>query len=77
MGKYIKKGRYTLTPKAVAARLRGSQTMHERKFLHDRTSASVDKEVKYRAVELFGNVNAALVFAVEVKTAQNKKGENK
>ena len=70
MSKYIKKGRYT--PKAIAARLRGSQTMHERKFLHDRTSASVDKEVKYRAVECFGNVNAALVYAVEAKTKESK-----
>lgn len=63
MRTYIKKGRFT--PKAIAARKRGAQANAERKFLHDRTSAYVDKEVKQRAVEIFGNVNAALVFAID------------
>lgn len=65
MRTYIKKGRYTAG--CVAARLKGAATMHSRKFLHDKTSVSVDKAVKYAAVEAFGNVHNALVFAVEHK----------
>lgn len=63
MRNYKKKGRYT--PAAVAARLKGAATMHSRKFIHDKTSVSVDKAVKYAAVEAFGSVHNALVFAVE------------
>lgn len=70
--KYKKKGYHT--PAACAARARGSQTMHERRFLHDRTSASVDKETKYRAVAIFGNVNSALVYAIQ--HAPNKESNN-
>ena len=59
---YKKKGYHT--PAALAARRRGAATMHERRFIMDRTSVSVDKETKYRAVALFGNVHNALVFAI-------------
>lgn len=65
MRNYKKKGYHT--PAAIAARLKGAATMHSRKFIHDKTSVSVDKAVKYAAVEAFGNVHNALVFAVEHK----------
>lgn len=65
--RYIKKGRYT--PGCVAARLKGAATMHGRRFINDKTSVSVDKAVKYAAVEAFGSVHNALVFAVEHKAA--------
>lgn len=74
MRTYKKKGRYT--PACVEARLKGAATMHGRKFLKDKTSVSVDKSVKYAAVEAFGNVHNALVFAVEHKGCRlHGKGE--
>lgn len=60
---YRKKGYHT--PEAIAARMRGAATMRSRRFIKDRTSCSVDKETKYRAVALYGNVHNALVFAIE------------
>ena len=68
---YKKKGYHT--PAALAARKRGAETMRKRRFIHDRTSVSVDKEVKYRAVALFGNVHKALVFAIEHAPIINNK----
>jgi hypothetical protein len=62
---YKKKGYHT--PAALAARRKGAAVMHSRKFIHDKTSVSVDKAVKYAAVEAFGNIHNALVFAVEHK----------
>ena len=62
---YVKKGRYSKG--CVSARLKGAATMHSRRFINDRTSVSVDKAVKYAAVEAFGNIHNALVFAVEHK----------
>lgn len=59
---YKKKGYHT--PAAIAARMRGAATMRKRRFIIDRTSVSVDKETKYRAVALFGNIHNALVFAI-------------
>lgn len=67
--KYVKKGRYT--PGCVAARLKGAAATHRKKFLFDKTSVSVDKAVKYAAVEAFGNVHNALVFAVAHKGCNN------
>lgn len=75
MRTYVKKGRYSAG--CVAARLKGAATMHSRKFLHDKTSVSVDKAVKYAACAAFGNVHNALLFAVEHKDCKSltAKGE--
>ena len=75
MRTYKKKGRYSAG--CVAARLKGAATMRSRKFLHDKTSVSVDKAVKYAACAAFGNVHKALVFAVEHRgcKAVTAKGE--
>lgn len=62
---YIKKGRYT--PACVQARLRGAEANRRRKFIHDKTSVSVDKSLKYAVCEIYGNVHNALMFAVEHK----------
>lgn len=70
---YVKKGYHS--PEAIAARMRGAATMRKRRFIMDRTSVSVDKETKYRAVALYGNVHNALVFAIE--HAQKTKKETK
>ena len=71
---YIKKG--YRTPAADAARARGWKTNHDRRFIKDRTSCSVDKETKYRAVALFGNIHLALMFAIEHAPQQNKEKSN-
>lgn len=68
---YKKKGYHT--PEAIAARMRGAATMRKRRFIMDRTSVSVDKETKYRAVALFGNIHKALVFAIEHAPTKNQK----
>lgn len=68
---YVKKGYHT--PGAIAARKRGAETIRKRRFIKDRTSVSVDKETKYRAVALFGNIHKALVFAIEHAPTKNQK----
>lgn len=58
---------YTMSEAAHESRCKGARTNRNRKKIHKRTCASLDKSLAEKAKSFFGSVANAVEFAVQTK----------